>query len=199
MNKEKTTKKLNPWKIPLLTPETYKNLKDFYFLKDVKIKLRDNPSFLRRNLIIGHDNFPDWIKKAEEGKKVALVSGFMSSGFLHLGSLTILKQMAYYQREYGATVIIPIADLEAICVRKIKESEIKEIIIDFIAHFFAAGLSPERTLIYLQTRNLGIMREAGLFTGRIGMEELEKIYDRKLILGEAYSSLVMAADILLPR
>jgi len=35
---------------------------------------------------------------------VALVSGFMTSGFLHLGSLTVLKQMAYYQKEYGAEV-----------------------------------------------------------------------------------------------
>lgn len=113
-------KKLNPWKIPTLTPEHYNFLKRMYNLKDVNFSLKDNPNFIKRNLLIGHDNFKRWINKAKKKKKVALISGFMTSGFLHLGSLTVLKQMAYYQKKYNADVIIPIADLEAMCVRKNK-------------------------------------------------------------------------------
>lgn len=191
--------KLNPWKISTLTPKIYEDLIKHYSLQPINFKLKNNPIFLRRNLIVGHYRFLEWLKKAEKEEKVALVSGFMTSGFLHLGSLAVIKQMVYYQKNYGAKIIIPIADLEAICVRKTKKSEIKRILIDFLAHFFAAGLSPKDTLIYLQTKNLEVLKQASLFTGKISLEDLEKIYDRKLTLGEIHSSLVMAADILYPQ
>lgn len=191
--------KLNPWKIPTLTQEKYNELVSYYALKPFNFKLRRNPIFARRGLIVGHDNFLKWLRKAEDGENVALVSGFMTSGFLHLGSLAVIKQMAYYQKEYDAEVIIPIADLEAICVRKTDKSKIKEILIDFLAHFFAAGLSPNNTTLYLQSGNLEVLKQAGLFTGKVNLEDLDKIYDRRLSLGEAYSSLVMASDILCPQ
>jgi tryptophanyl-tRNA synthetase len=191
--------KLNPWKIPTLTPEIYNELADYYSLEPWNAKLRDNPVFGRRSLIVGHDGFLNWLKLAEKGEKVALVSGFMTSGFFHLGSLAIIQQMAYYQKKYGVKIIIPIADLEARCVRKTNKSEIKKILTDFIAHFLAEDLSPADTSIYLQSRNLEVLKEASLFTAKLDMHDFEKIYDRKLSLGEAYSSLVMAADILAPQ
>ncbi len=192
-------KKLNPWKIPTLTPEHYQNLKNIYDLKDLDFPLRDNPNFSKRELIVGHDKFDEWIKKAEKGKKVALVSGFMTSGFLHLGSLAVIKQMAYYQDKYNADIIIPIADLEARCVRKIEESKIKNIVEEFLAHFFATGLDPEKTKMYLQTKDVGVLKEAALLTSEMDISDLEEIYDRDLNLAEAFSSLVMAADILNPQ
>ncbi|MCK5150021.1 hypothetical protein KAJ87_03805 [Candidatus Pacearchaeota archaeon] len=192
-------KKLNPWKIPTLTSEHYKFLKKTYGLKDLDFLLKSKPNFIKRNLLIGHDNFDEWVNKAKEKKKIALVSGFMTSGFLHLGSLTILKQIAYYQKKYNVDVIIPIADLEAMCVRKTKYSEVKNTIIKFLAHFFAAGLDPKKTKLYLQTKNIKVLREASLFTSKIDMPELEKIYGRKLTLAEAFSSLVMTSDILVPQ
>lgn len=191
--------KLNPWKIPTLTPEHYKFFKKEYGLMDVNFELKENPSFIRRNLLVGHDNFDKWVKKAGGNKKVALISGFMPSGFFHLGSLTIIKQMVYYQKKYGADIIIPIADLEARCVRKTDYSKIKKIITEFLAHFFAAGLNPEKTRVYLQTKNTNVLKKAALFTSKIDMPQLEKIYDRRLTLAEAFSSLVMAADIIVPQ
>ena len=193
------SKKLNPWQIPTLTEKHYNYLRKLYNLAEMNFKLKNNPNFIKRNLIIGHDNFGKWIKKAEQGKKVALVSGFMTSGFLHMGSLAVLEQMVYYQNKYNANVIIPIADLEAMCVRKTKGSDLKKIIVEFLAHFFAAGLNPDKTKLYLQTKNLDVLKEAALFTSKIDIPELEKIYDRRLTLAEAFSSLVMAADILIPQ
>lgn len=193
------SKKLNPWEILTLTQEHYEFLKKEYNLRNISSELINNPTFIRRNLIVGHDNFDVWLRKAKEKKKVALVSGFMTSGFLHLGSLTVIKQMAYYQKEYGAEVIIPIADLEAMCVRKTDYSKVKDIITEFLAHFFAAGLDPKKTKVYLQTKNTEVLKEAALFTSKIDMPQLEKIYDRRLTLAEAFSSLVMAADILVPQ
>ena len=136
---------LNPWKIPTLTAEDYKELIKCFSLQSIDSKLKKNPVFIRRDLIVGQDHFLEWLRHVEKGEKVALVSGFMTSGFLHLGSLAVIKQMVYYQKNYNAKIIIPIADLEAICVRKTEKSEIKKILIDFLAHFFAAGLSPKNT------------------------------------------------------
>jgi len=193
------SKKLNPWKISTLTPQKYRYIKKNYSLGDMNFKLKDNPTFIKRDLIMGQDNFENWLLNAKSGKKVALVSGFMTSGFLHLGSLTVLKQMVYYQKNYHTDIFIPLADLEARCVRKTPVSKIKKILTEFLAHFFAAGLDIKKTKIYLQTKNVDVLKKAGLFTGKIDINNLEKVYDRKLSLGEAYSSLVMAADILLPQ
>jgi tryptophanyl-tRNA synthetase len=189
---------INPWKISTLTPKHYDILRRRYNLKNINFKLRDDPNFVKRNLIVGHENLDKFISKAKE-KKVALVSGFMTSGFLHLGSLTVIKQMVYYQKTYGVDVIIPIADLEAMCVRKTPLSEVRKRIVEFLAHFFAAGLDPKKTKIYLQTKNKKILEQAILFSSRIDLPELEKIYDRKLTLAEVISSLVMVSDILNPQ
>jgi len=191
--------KLNPWKIPTLTSKHYEYLKKEYGLKSIDYELKDNPTFIRRNLIVGADNFEIWLRKAEEGKNVALVSGFMTSGFFHLGSLTVIKQMVYYQKKYRANIIIPLADLEAMCVRKTNPQKIRKIVTEFLAHFFAAGLDSTKTKIYLQTKNTEVLKEAALFTSKIDMPQLEKIYNRRLTLAEAFSSLVMAADILVPQ
>ncbi|MDL1957622.1 MAG: hypothetical protein LWW95_11360 [Candidatus Desulfofervidus auxilii] len=192
-------KVFNPWKISTLSEEDYIFLKKYFNLSDFNFDLRDKPIFSKRNVILGHDNFDVWLKAANEGKKVALVSGFMTSGCLHIGSLTILKQMAYYQQKYNATIFIPLADLEAICVRKVRKEYIDKIIIEFLSHFYAAGLDLEKCVIYLQTQNVEVLRRAIFFTSNIELKDMERIYDRKMSLGEVFSSLVMVSDILYPQ
>lgn len=190
---------INPWKISTLTPKHYKILRKKYKLKEVDFKLKNNPNFIKRNLLVGHEGLNNFITKAKKGRKVALVSGFMTSGFLHLGSLTVIKQMAYYQKNYGVDIIIPIADLEAMCVRKTPLVDVKKRTIDFLAHFFAAGLDPSKTKIYLQTKKNDVLERGILFSSKIDLPELEKTYDRKVTLAEAISSLVMVSDILSPQ
>lgn len=191
-------KVFNPWKISTLDEEDYNFLKKHFCLDDFNFNLVDNPTFSRRNLVLGHDNFDKWLISAEDSKKVALVSGFMTSGNFHVGSLAVLKQMAYYQQKYHAKIFIPLADLEAICVRKTKREDVDKIVTQFLAHFHAAGLNLDKCNIYLQTQNLDVLRHAAIFTSNIDLEDIEKMYDRKMTLGETFSSLVMVADMLYP-
>jgi len=192
-------KVFNPWKISTLDEEDYNFLKKHFRLANFNFNLTDNPMFSIRNLILGHDNFDKWLMAAKNGKKVALVSGFMTSGNFHVGSLAVLKQMAYYQQKYNTKIFIPLADLEAICVRKIKKEDINNIVTRFLSHFHAAGLNLDKCNIYLQTQNLDVLRYASIFTSNINSEDIKKIYDRKMTLGEVFSSLVMVADILYPQ
>lgn len=194
-----TDRIFNPWKVSTLGEADYDDIKTQFNLENFEFKLRDNPAFSRRNVMLGHEKFGRWIEAAERGEKVALVSGFMTSGNFHLGSLAVIKQMAYYQRKYGAEIFIPVADLEAICVRGIPRDEIDRKVADFIAHFKAAGLDVEKCKIYLQTQNLDVLRKAFKLVSKTDKAEIEKLYDREMTIGETISSLVQVADILYPQ
>ena len=188
----------NPWSVPTLTEQHYVQLAAQHRLSSVDTPLRASPNFQTHGLLVGHHDFERWLAVAQEGRDVALVSGFMTSGFLHLGSLTVLTQMAYYQRHYGARLFIPIADLEAACVRGTAAPDRRKLVSDFLRHFWAAGIDVENSQIYLQSRNLTVLQYALLFTGMVDLPDMERLYDRRLTLGEAFTSLVMAADICLP-
>lgn len=192
-------KEIDPWTIPTLTPERYEELKNHYSLEDINFSLKEDPNFMKRNLLVGQDNFNIWLKNAKNKKKVAIVSGFMTSGTLHFGSLFLIRQIAYFQKKYGVKIIIPISDIEAISVRGSDPTKTKEVLVDFLAHFFAEGIDPNKTLIYLQGRNSEIMREAVKYMSKTDFSVLKKVYGRNLTLAEAYSSLVMSADILMPK
>lgn len=161
--------------------------------------MKDNPIFSRRGVILGHENFDKWLESFDRGEKVALVSGFMTSGNFHLGSLAVLRQMAYYQKNYNADIFIPIADLEAICVRGTKREDIDDRIVDFLAHFNAAGLDVHKCRIYLQTQNKEVLRRAFEFVSKTSKADMDKLYDRDVTVGEAISSLVQVSDILYPQ
>lgn len=190
---------LNPWKVSSLDEKDYHLLKRQFRLKSFEFNLINSPVFARRKLIIGHDNFDAWLKSAKKNKKVALVSGFMTSGKFHVGSLVVLRQMAYYQERYNARLFIPIADLEAICVRKTDEREVKKVLVEFLAHFHAAGIDINKCDIYLQSRNLDVLRQASIFTKHFKNKDFKRVYSRDLTIGEAFSSLVMVSDILYPQ
>jgi len=190
---------VNPWEMGRLCEDEYARLVREYGLEPFVFTLKDEPFFTRRPLILGHDRFDLWFGAVQSGQRAALVSGFMASGFVHLGTLTVLRQMAYYQRVYGAKLFIPIADVEAAVVRKVPKAMIRAITEDLVLHVAAAGIDLSSAELYLQSRHSRLLREVSLLTGQIDIPELETIYDRRLTLGEAVASLTMSADILLPQ
>jgi tryptophanyl-tRNA synthetase len=103
--------------------------------------------------------------------------------------------MKYYQEEYNANLFIPIADLEALAVRKTEKADVRRILTEFLCHIMAAGIQLNVCKIYLQTSNARALARSLLYAGRITMAELTNIYRREMELGEAVSSLVMASDI----
>ncbi|MDE1865118.1 MAG: hypothetical protein KGH94_00555 [Candidatus Micrarchaeota archaeon] len=186
------------WSVPRVKNRSYIRMRRTLGIDSFGFKLRGDPNFQKYNLIIGHEGFGQWVNLASRDAKVALVSGFMPSGIPHLGTLCILKQMAYYQKFYNAELFIPIADIEAMLVRGKSGKEIKKIIPKFIAHFMAAGIKIEKCQIYLQSRNGKTLRSALKLMSSFDMKKLEGLYGRRLTRGEAQSSFAMAADIIYP-
>lgn len=190
--------KIDAWKIETLNEEDYLELKREYNLDDFDFSLKNNPVFNRRNLIVGHENFDNWLKHAREGS-TAIVSGFMTSGSMHLGSLAVVRQMAYYQKNYGTKIFIPIADIEAITVRNSQEKKVKEVMKRFLTYFSLGEIDLEESNIYLQSRNLETLRKAVIFTGELDIADVRKIYGRDISLAEIFSSISMISDILYPQ
>lgn len=186
------------WSVPKVDNLQYARMRAKLKINPFNFDLKERPNFSKRGLIIGHNNFDGWLELASNGKRVSLVSGFMPSGIPHLGTLCILQQMAYYQKIYNAELFIPIADIEATCVRNKSDKDIREITPKLIAHLMAAGVNIRNSKIYLQSRNIQTLKIALNLASFINKSKFEGLYGRKLNKGEIISSLAMAADIIYP-
>jgi tryptophanyl-tRNA synthetase len=189
--------KFDAWKVEGIWKPDYESLRKLFSLQKFNFKLKKQPNFVKNNLIIGHEHFEKWLRASSKGK-AALVSGFMPSGTPHLGTLTIFKQMAYYQKEYGAKVYIPIADLEAIYVRHSGLKQVKRNTITILAHLAAAGVDIENSVVYFQSQNFDTLRETFFLIGLVSKEELDKIYWKNVSVFYSVSGLLMVSDILYP-
>lgn len=167
-------------------------LKKFNFIFDGE---REN--FLKNQLIIGHEFFGTWLKAARRGE-AALVSGFTPSGIPHLGTLCIFKQMAYYQKKYGAKIYVPIADLEALYVRDTKPAMIETNTINLLAHLAASGVNLKKAIIYMQSGNIQTLLKTFQLANLTNKFDLNAIYSRDISLSYTLSAILMASDILLP-
>jgi len=189
--------KFDAWKVEGIWKPDYESLRKSFSLQKFNFKLKKQPNFVKNNLIIGHEHFEKWLRASSKGK-AALVSGFMPSGIPHLGTLTIFKQMAYYQKEYGAKVYIPIADLEAIYARHSSLKQVKRNTITILAHLAAAGVDIENSVVYFQSQNFDTLRETFFLIGLVSKEELDKIYWKNVSVFYSVSGLLMVSDILYP-
>ncbi len=189
---------MNPWEMATLREKDYQQIREAFGLAPAEQDLSGSPWFIKRQLLVGQEGLSTWLNAATAGRAVALVSGFMTSGEFHLGSLAVLRQMQYYHEQYGARLYIPIADLEALAVRKIQKGDVGQTLTNFLRHMIAAGIDAQRANIYLQTGNAKVLAGGLLYSAHITMQDLENIYKRRLELGEAISSLVMASDIVDP-
>jgi tryptophanyl-tRNA synthetase len=189
--------KFDAWKVKGIWKPDYKSLRRSFGLQKFNFKLKNEPNFVKNNLIIGHEHFEKWLHASSKGK-AAVVSGFMPSGIPHLGTLTIFKQMAYYQKEYNAKLYIPIADLEAIYVRHLSMKEVKRNTITVLAHLAAAGVDIKNSVVYFQSQNFDTLRETFYLIGLVSRGELDKIYWKNVDIPFSISGLLMVSDILYP-
>jgi len=189
--------KFDAWKVKGIWKPDYESLRRSFGLQKFNFKLKNEPNFVKNNLVIGHEHFEKWLRASSKGK-AALVSGFMPSGIPHLGTLTILKQMAYYQKEYKAKLYIPIADLEAMYIRHSNMQEIKRNTIAILAHLAAAGVDINNSIVYFQSQNFDTLRETFYLIRLVSEGELDKIYWKNVDILYSVSGLLMVSDILYP-
>jgi|ECHhosMinimDraft_1075155.scaffolds.fasta_scaffold00009_37 tryptophanyl-tRNA synthetase len=191
--------RIDPWGGMLI--RDYKKLIEEFGISDFKPLLGEieNPSLLmRRGVIFGHRDFDKFISSLRKGEKVAVVSGIMPSGSLHLGHKMVLDQLVYYQR-LGAHIFLPIADAEAYSVRGLERNEVINYGVEIVAHAIALGLQKDKLTIYFQTNyKKEYYRLIQIFSKKVTMNEMQAIYG-DLEPSKIISSLTQAADILHPQ
>ncbi len=149
----------------------------------------------RRGIVFGHRDFYAWWNDFRDGKKVSILTGMMPSGPFHLGHKMVVDQLVFYQN-LGVPVTLAIADVEARTVRRKTPEEIRENTINYLTNYFALGLDPDKTDIYMQSsRSVAYYRLANMLAGKVTFAEMEAIYGT-LSPGKITSALIQAADIL---
>lgn len=80
-------------------------------------KLADTHPLLRRGLYFSHRDLDLWIKDAESGKKVSIVTGRGPSEKMHIGHLVPFMVALSLQKKFGCEVYIPISEDEKFFVK----------------------------------------------------------------------------------
>jgi len=154
--------------------------------------------FFTRKVVFGHRDMDKWIEALKKGEKVAVLTGFMPSGPVHLGHAMVFEELRYLQ-SIGAKIIVAIADAEAYAVRRVDRDKTIEYGLEYIANSIAWGLDPEKTTFYFQTnQKKEYYRLVQLFSRKITLAEMEAIYG-ELSPAKIMASLTQAADILHPQ
>ncbi len=183
------TLKLDPW--GHFAIESYEKLFSQFGIQpidnNILSMLPQKHRFFSRKIIFGHRDFDKWLKAYKNGEKVAVLTGLMPSGHVHLGHLMVFEELRFYQ-EIGVHVSVAIADAEAYAVRRIPRKKLMEYAREYIMYAYAIGLDPKKTRIYFQTNSdTPYYRLIQMFSRKVSMAEMEAIY------GELEPSKIVAA------
>ena len=139
----------------------------------------------------------------EENKKVIL-SGIQPSGRLHIGHLTgAIKNWVALQNDYEC--YFSIVDLHAITVRQ-KPADLRKNTLDLAAMFIAAGINPEKSVLFIQSHVPEHTQLAWVLNTFTGMGECSRMtqfkdkskqHSENINVGLFAYPVLMAADILL--
>ena len=194
---------LNPWE--------FKEVKDYNKLmkefgindfSEYKKRLKNTPLEIRRGLVIGHKDFHKIYESIAKKKKFAVITGLMPSGVFHLGHMTVINQVIYYQK-LGAKIYLLVADLEAQLTRNIKEDEARKIAIEeYLINYIALGLKNKNLNFYFQTKGPKKVQEymnlSKLASAKTTFNEIKTIYG-DITPQKFMSALTQTADILYPQ
>ncbi|MEM4633598.1 MAG: tryptophan--tRNA ligase [Candidatus Anstonellaceae archaeon] len=151
-----------------------------------------------RGVLFAHRDLDLWIKDAEEGKEVAVLSGIKPSSEFHLGSKLTADELIFFQKRFNAKVFYCIADLEAYADNGLSLEQSHEIAISNLADLLALGLDEQNAYIYKQSEEKRVMQMAYIFSKRATPAMLKAIYgERSLSL--YFAALTQVGDILLPQ
>lgn len=140
----------------------------------------------------------------EETKKPIILSGITPSGILTIGHLTgAMLNWVRLQDEYDCYFMI--ADMHAITARQ-NAAELRQRTLDTAAMFIAAGISPEKSTLFIQSHVPAHSQLAWVLNTFTGMGECSKMTQFKdksqknpenINVGLFAYPVLMAADILL--
>src|SRR3989344_897617 len=112
-------------------------------------KLRKMHPILRRGFYFSHRDFPLWLKEAESGKKVSILSGRGPSENMHLGHLIPFLATKSLQEQFGCNVYIPISDDEKFFVKRdLSFDNASKFAEDNILDILALGFKHGKTFVF---------------------------------------------------
>ncbi len=139
-------------------------------------------------------------------QKKRVLSGIRATGRLHLGNyLGAVKGMLALQEDPNYETFYMVADLHTISVPYDKGT-LKEKVRDVVLDYLAAGLDPEKSVIFVQSQVPEHVELSYLFSTAVSLARMQhlptykekvKQYPQNVTMGLLYYPVLMAADILI--
>lgn len=189
---------INPWSsTPNLDMEKLYREFGIEPIGDIVKGIEDAPTFLRRNIVSGNRDYSLIADAIAAKKKFYVMTGFMPSGYPHLGHLMVMKEVVWHTKR-GGTGFISIADREAHAVRGLSREKCKFFGEKYLSWLYALGYKGER---YYQSENDRLKDLAFESAIRINFSQLTAIYGftPETSLAHAMSVATQVADILYPQ
>lgn len=155
----------------------------------------------RRGIVFAHRDVDQVLEAHRTGNPFGVLTGLMPSGQMHLGHSMVVEQAKWFQ-SLGGDVTIAVADLESQATRGIALQKGREVALsEYIAHYAALGLDPEKTNVYFQSTRPVVQRLGFQLGKRTNLNEFESIYgfSGETNLAHVQAPLVQVGDILHPQ
>jgi tryptophanyl-tRNA synthetase len=144
------TATVTPWEVSG-DIDYQKLIKDFgtqEIPESLRSKISSAHPLLRRGLYFSHRDFDLWVKDAEAGKKVSIVTGRGPSEKMHIGHLVPFMVALSLQKLYDCDVYIPISEDEKFFVKpNLTFENAQKYADDNILDIIALGFDKDKTFI----------------------------------------------------
>ena len=166
-------------------------------IEPLKVRMRNPPAFIRRNIVIGHRDYGRIVEAMEQHTPFHVLTGFMPSGHPHLGHLMVMQEVVWHVQQ-GGTGYVAVADREAHAVRNISWPQCKQYGREYLTCLYALGF---RGTTYYQSENDRLKDLAFEASTKVNFSDLGAIYgfSSETNLGHALSVITQVADILYPQ
>ena len=165
------------------------------------VTLNEPSKLHRRGIVFAHRDVDQILEAQRTGSSFGVLTGLMPSGQMHLGHSMVVEQVKWFQQQ-GGDVTIAVADLESQATRGVSLEKGRSVALqEYIAHYAALGLDPERTNVYFQSTRPVVQRLGFQLGKRTNLNEFESIYGfgGETNLAHVQAPLVQVGDILHPQ
>ncbi len=155
----------------------------------------------RRGIVFAHRDLGQVLDAQRQGDSFGVLTGLMPSGQMHMGHSMVIDQVKWFQ-ELGGDVTIAVADLESQATRGVSLEKGRKVALqEYIAHYAALGIDPEKTNVYFQSSRPVVQRLGFQLGKRTNLNEFEAIYgfSGETNLAHVQAPLVQVGDILHPQ
>jgi len=191
---------IDPWGSAQSTD--YSRIIDQFGLSSMDNMSLPSPSRLhRRGIVFAHRDLGRVLDAQKQGDSFGVLTGLMPSGQMHMGHSMVIDQVKWFQ-ELGGDVTIAVADLESQATRGVSLTKGRKIALEeYISHYAALGIDPEKTNVYFQSSRPIVQRLGFQLGKRTNLNEFEAIYgfNGETNLAHFQAPMVQVGDILHPQ